>query len=173
MKPRFLKGTYKLTFLLIILIAISSCTLIPGPYYSDLDNFDEKPENKQLIGQYQLDIEPPASRAQAQLVLKKDSTFILKDVPVGVLKYFYSDYTKDHNNLENITGNWKVSENKDDSNFSVKIQLRNIDEKLDNISKDWKLYEKDNKPVVSIILGVPDSCETLNFIKRNTVDQND
>jgi hypothetical protein len=72
-----------------------------------------------LIGQYQLDIEPPASRAQAQLILKKDSTLILKEIPVGVLNVFYSDYTQDHNNLESITGNWKISEYKDDLNLSV------------------------------------------------------
>ena len=120
-----------------------------------------------MVGEYKLDINPPASRAPAKLTLKKDSTFIIKQIPIGVLNVFYSDYKQDDNNLENITGTWKITDNYDELKLSVDIQLSDINDKLDNIWTSWKLYEKDNKPVVLIILGDPDSCNALKFIKND------
>ena len=167
MKRRFLKRTYKLTFINLLFVLLSSCYLIPCNYYSDLNKFNNKPNFKQLVGNYQLDIEPPASRAQAQLILKKDSTFILKEVPVGVLNVFNSDFEQDDNSLENIIGTWQISDYGKETSLSVDINWSQIDEKLDDSQTSWKLYEKDNKPIVLIILGDPDSCESLKFIKKN------
>ena len=167
MKLKFLERTYNLTLVLILLIVFSSCTLIPCAYYSDLDTFDKTPVVSQMVGNYQLVIDPPSSRPQAQLILKKDSTFILKEVPVGVINVFDSDFEQDDNSLKNIIGTWHISEYDREDKLSVEIKLSQINKKLEDIWTNWKLYKIDNKPVVLIMLGDPDSCEALKFIKKD------
>jgi hypothetical protein len=145
---------------------LNSCYLIPCNYYSDLDNYDKIPELQKLIGNYKLDIDSPASAAPGELILKKDSTLILKNIPIGVLDVFRSDYDTKEKSPTEINGTWKISNYKDQLRLDVNLKFENVDKKLRNFKTDWDLYKKNEKPVILIILGDPDSCEALKFIKK-------
>jgi lipocalin len=126
---------------------------------------EKLPTENELIGDYKLNIKPPYSVGPAKLILNKNNTFELKNVPIGVLDVFNSDYKQNQKSLQDITGKWKISNN-DNYELKVSIEYNKIDSQLENIGSSWILYEQDKKPVILIILGDPDSCEALSFIKR-------
>ena len=127
----------------------------------------------ELEGHYTLNIEPPNSVGPAELILYENNLFKLKNVPIGVLDVFNSDYKQDRNSLQDITGKWKISNTDNNYELNVSIDYNKIDAQLGIVSANWKLYIKDKSPVILIILGDPDSCEALSFIKNeNTVGNN-
>jgi hypothetical protein len=162
------KSLSNIKWILLILfsVVLSNCGFIPCPYYSDLEQLEKLPTDEQLIGDYKLNIRPPNSVGPAELILKQNNTFELKNVPVGVLDVFNADYKQNEKSLQNITGKWKAYSDKDNYELNVTIEYNKIDPQLENIGTSWKLYEQDKKPVILIILGDPDSCEALSFIKK-------
>ena len=164
-----MKSLQNIKWILLILISVvlSNCGFIPCPYYSDLEQLEKLPTKGELIGDYKLNINPPNSVGPTKLVLNKNSTFELKNIPVGVLDVFNADYEQNGKSLEDITGKWKISKRENnDYELNISIEFNRIDSQLENISTSWKLYEQNNKPVILIILGDPDSCEALSFIKK-------
>ncbi len=162
------KKSYRnIKFLLLILFSVllSNCGFLTCPYYADLEQMEKLPTENELIGDYKLNIKPPNSVGPAELILNKNNTFELKNVPIGVLDVFNSDYKQNQKSLQDITGKWKISNN-DNYELNVSIEYNKIDSLLENIGSSWILYEQDKKPVILIILGDPDSCEALSFIKK-------
>ena len=155
MEPNFLKRTYKLTLIAVIFIIFSSCNLSTCNYSSDLENFDKIPELQSLIGNYKLDVNSLASVGPAELILKDDSSLILKNIPIGVLDVFNSDYEQNKESLQKITGTWKISNNGKQPILKVNLRFKNIDKELENYQTDWSLCEKNEKPIILIILGDP------------------
>ena len=158
---------FKWILLILFLVVLSNCEFIPCPYYSNLEQLEKLPTEAELIGNYRLIIKTTKSFESKKLVLNKNNTFKLQNVPVGVFDIFNSDYKQNVNSLQDITGKWKIvkSEN-NDYKLNVSIEFKRINSTLENVNTSWKLYEQNNKPVILIILGDPDSCEALSFIKK-------
>ena len=157
----------KLFLLILVTVLLSNCGFIPCPYYADLKQLENLPTKMDLKGHYMLNIKPPNSVGPVELILYENNIFELKNVPVGVLDVFNSDYKQDQKSLQDITGKWKIS-NSDNNNYELRVSIdyNKIDSQLENVGTYWKLYHQDKKPVILIILGDPDSCEALSFIKK-------
>jgi len=153
----------------IVLIAffgsVTGCSFLPCPYYSDLKelkNLDEE----ELIGSYYSDDNSYAQNGQAELMIKKNKSFLLKNIPIAVLDVFHTDYKQDMNNLQAITGNWKIPKEQENNELITEIEYNKIAPEFGNISTTWELFEKDGQPVILIIIGDPDSCRALSFVKK-------
>jgi len=152
---------------------MSNCRFAPCPYYAGLERLEKLPTKTELKGHYTLNIEPLSSVGPAELILYENNLFKLKNIPIGVLDVFYSDYKQGQNSLQDITGKWKISNSDNNYELNVSIDYKKIDSQLGIVSSNWELYYQDKKPVILIILGDPDSCEALSFIKNeNTVGNN-
>ena len=161
-----MKFIIRIIFTSVVLLSLIGCGLSTCPYYSDLEVIEDEIEKDNLIGIYKLDIDPPASVGPGELILKNNSDFILKNIPVGLLDVFNSDYSQDSETINDINGNWNLVANTNEPTISVELKFNEIDESLDNTTSTWNLYEKDGTRVILIILGDPDSCEALRFIKK-------
>ncbi len=166
MKRNVLERTLKLTLISTLLITLTNCYLFPCNYYSDLNKIDEAPEIQNMIGSYKLDIAPPASVGPGELILMDDSTLILKNIPIRILDVFNSDYNKKES-LQDIKGTWEFSKYNGQLSLNVNLKFKKIDGEIRNYKSHWSLYKKNIKPVILIILGDPDSCEALKFIKKD------
>ncbi len=145
-----------------------SCNIIPCGWTTDLTEVNEKPNSDFIIGIYRLDertinfIPGYEKAGNAELNLKKDGTLEIKDTPIGTFDFM--DYYDENDQNVNVIGKWKIRDGKDTAELSVDL---NFEEKYSelNTSTSWKIYEKDEKPVIFIILGDPDSCASARFIK--------
>ena len=64
-------------------------------------------------------------------------------------------------------GKWKTSYNKGTAELNVNVQFDSIKTDLTDFWTSWRIYEKDGKAVVFIIVGDPDSCSAARFEKTN------
>lgn len=163
------RDSYKKWFLLILVsIVFTKCGFIPCQYYSNLNKFDQLPSDNFLSGRYSLNDKPLNFIENAELVLNTNKTFVLKNIPVNLINIFYQDFVQNTDSLHDITGNWDINYNySNEVVLSIAIEYSKIDSKLEDTNTYWELYKQDNKPVVLIILGDPDSCEALSFKKVN------
>ena len=167
MKRKFLERILKLTLISTLLFTLTNCYLFPCPYYSGLNEFDETPKNQSVIGNYKLDINPPASSGPGELILMNDSTLIFKNIPISILDNFNSDYNNKKESLQDIKGTWEISKYNGQLSLAVNLKFKKTEGEIRNYKSHWSLYKKNNKPVILIILGDPDSCEALKFIKKD------
>ena len=159
-KPQF--GIYFL-----ILSAISSCTLIPCGWDSDLDTVEEKPKAEFLIGNYTLDertinyIQGYENAQNAELSLKPNGTFNMRKIPKGTFDFM--GYYKSMDISVDASGTWKTSFDKGTAELNVKVEFDSTKTDLADFWTSWRIYEKDNKPVIFIMVGDPDECAAARF----------
>ncbi len=152
----------------VFLITISSCTLNPCGWDSDLDSIKEKPTSEFLIGKYKFDertkrIQGFENSQNAELNIKSDGTFEMKNIPKGTLD-FMSYYDSMNVNID-ANGKWKVIYHKGAAELSVKVMFDSTKTDLNNFYTSWKIYKKDKKAVILIMVGDIDECSAARFEK--------
>lgn len=157
------------TYVLAALVFISSCRLIPCPWDSDLDLFDEKPKNELLIGKYQFDQRtlnhvPGYDKAQnAKLELNVDGTFEMTGIPKGTFDHIH------YHELDSTTvgafGHWTAGFDEGTAELNVRVKFDSAETDLKDFWTSWKIYLKDKNPIILIVLGDPDSCLAARFEK--------
>ena len=156
--------------IIIILTTISSCTLIPCGWDSDLDVLEEKPTNEFLIGKYKLDertikyIQKYENSQNAELNIKADGTFEMRNIPKGTLD-FIGYYDSMDINIDAI-GEWKTSYDKGTAELNVNVQFDSTKTNLTDFWTSWRIYEKGKKAVVFIMVGDPDECAAARFERK-------
>lgn len=151
----------------LVLSAISSCTLIPCGWDSDLDSVEEKPQTEFLIGKYKLDertlkyIQGYENAHSAELNIKPDGTFEMRKIPQGTFD-FMGYYNSMDINVD-ASGTWKTSFDKGIAELNVKVEFDNTKTDLPDFWTSWRIYEKDEKPVIFIMVGDPDECAVARF----------
>ena len=154
-----------------ILTTILICTLIPCGWDSDLDLVEKNPKNEFMIGKYKLDertveyIPGYENFQNAELNIKSDGTFEMRNIPKRTFD-FTSNYNS-NNDVVDAIGKWKTSYNKGTAELNVNVQFDSIKTDLTDFWTSWRIYEKDGKAVVFIIVGDPDSCSAARFEKTN------
>ena len=160
-------GKLLLGLYLLILLTISSCTLIPCGWDSDLNTIEEKPQVEFLIGKYKLDdrtlkyIQGYQNAQNAELNIKPDSTFEMRKVPKGTLDFM--GYYKSMDINVDASGTWKTSFDKGTAELIVNIEFDSTKTDLTDFWTTWRIYEKDEKPVIFIMIGDPDECAAARF----------
>ena len=156
-------------YIIIILISISSCTLIPCGWDSDLDLVEKKPENEFLIGNYKLDertlkyIQGYENSQSAELNIKSDGTFEMRNTPKRTFD-FMSNYNS-RDTIVDAIGKWKANFSKGTAELNVNVQFDSTKTDLTDFWTSWKIYEKDKKAIIFIIVGDPDNCSSARFEK--------
>ncbi|MDY0089432.1 MAG: hypothetical protein RBR78_03605 [Flavobacteriaceae bacterium] len=150
----------------VFLITISSCTLIPCGWDSDLDSVKEKPTNEFLIGKYQFDertkhIQGFENSQNAELNIKSDGTFEINNIPKRALDFnaSYMDKSID------VNGEWKANYYKEKALLNVKFMFDSTKTDLNDFYTSWRIYKKDQKAVIFIMVGDPDECSAARFEK--------
>ena len=158
-------------FISIILTSISSCSLIPCGWDSDLNLIEKKPQTEFLVGKYKLDertlkyIQGYENAISAELNIKSDGTFEMRNVPKGTLDFMGYYYSMDTN--VNATGNWKTNYRKGTAELNVSVKFDSTKTDLTDFGTSWRIYEKDDKPIVFIMVGDPDECSAARFEKKS------
>ena len=151
----------------LITITTSSCTYIPCGWDSDLDTIKEEPQTENLIGRYRLDERtikfiPGYENAQeAELNINADGTFDMQKIPKGTF-----DFMEYYNSMDiniDAKGRWKTSFNKGTAKLHVNVKFDSTKTDLKDFWTSWRIYEKDKKPVIFIIVGDPDECAAARF----------
>ena len=152
------------------LLPLISCNLVPCGWDYDLYKIHNKPTPKFLIGKYKLDkrtlnyIPGYKNAKNAELILEENGALIFENIPIGTFDFM--DYYDETEKNVNAIGKWKVRSGNYTANLDVDINFEKAYSKLD-FSTSWKIYEKEGKPVIFIIIGDPDSCAAARFIKKN------
>ena len=160
----------KWLIIVITLLLIISCNLLPCGWDYDLYKIHNEPTSEFIIGKYKLDertlnyIPEYENAKNAELILEENGTLILKNIPIGTFDFM--DYYNETEQNVNAIGNWKVRSGKYTANLDVDINFEKEYSKLD-MTTSWKIYEKERKPVIFIIIGDSDSCTAARFIKTN------
>ena len=100
---------------------------------------------------------------KALIVIKKNGTIEMNNIPINVF-----DLMKSNKEI-NVEGTWKLIylEERLEDRYLLSSSLKF--EKKDNIDDygtSWGIYKKNNKPVILIKVGDPDSCKAIRFIKK-------
>ncbi len=165
---KILRNNKNLLIIGIIFPLIIGCNLFPCGWATDLDEIDKKPTPDFLIGKYKLEertlnfIPGYENAKNAELNLEKNGSLIIKNTPIGTFDFM--DYYNETDQNVNAIGNWKARSGKYTAKLRVNLNFEKEYSELD-VSTSWKIYEKDGKPVIFIILGDPDSCAAARFIK--------
>ncbi|HTO36528.1 MAG TPA: hypothetical protein VLZ72_09825 [Flavobacterium sp.] len=150
----------------VFLITISSCTLIPCGWDYDLDLVKEKPTNEFLIGKYQFDertkhIQGFENSQNAELNIKSDGTFEINNIPKRALDFNASYMDKGIN----VSGEWRTSYRKGTAQLGVLVMFDSTKTDLNDFYTSWRIYKKDQKAVIFIMVGDPDECSAARFEK--------
>lgn len=150
----------------VFLITISSCTLIPCGWDSDLDSIKEKPTSEFLIGKYKFDertkrIQGFENSQNAELNIKSDGTFEIKNIPKRALDFnaSYMDKSID------VSGEWRASYREGTAQLGVLVMFDSTKTDLNDFYTSWRIYKKDQKAVIFIMVGDPDECSAARFEK--------
>jgi len=152
---------------LIIILLLSSCYLIPCGWDSDLQTVKGQTSTKSLVGTYRLDqiskqtIPNYNKLDNSEIVLQENGKLTYRNVPVST--FDFEKYYENNNQLTNGTGQWSVDNNV--GNEELFVTLDNT-ELLNAYSTSFRLYKKDNKYVIFIIMGDPDECLAARFVKE-------
>lgn len=134
----------------------------------------ENPKPEFLVGKYKLDnrtleYEIFKDSGDVELVINKDHTFQILKLPIEGAQF--GVFNEKKNIRININREWKTFEGKNDflsrenSIFHVSYNHDYNDSDSMGYGGSWKIYEKGGKPVIFYILGDPDSCEAVRYIK--------
>ncbi len=158
-------------YIITILFTISSCTLIPCGWDSDLDLVENNPKKEFLIGKYKLDertvkhIQGYENSQNAKLNIKADGTFEMRNTPKRTFDFMSNYNSKD--SVVDATGNWKTSYNKGTAELNVNVHFDSTKTDLTDFWTSWRIYEKNGKAIIFIIVGDPDGCSAARFEKIN------
>ncbi|MDO6744414.1 hypothetical protein Q4553_07505 [Tenacibaculum soleae] len=140
---------------------LTNCYLIPCNLDSGLDEFKANQKDEFFVGEYMVEkfINNGYNIDTGNLSLKinEDKTIEIKNIPKYILNLIESE------EKINISGKWETNyleESKKENYFLV------VSFKYNKSRKAWKLYKKNNKPVILIEVGDPDECSAIRFIKK-------
>lgn len=150
----------------VFLITISSCTLIPCGWDSDLDSIKEKPTSEFLIGKYKFDertkrIQGFENSQNAELNIKSDGTFEINNIPKRALDFNASYMDKGID----VSGEWRTSYREGTAQLGVLVMFDSTKTDLNDFYTSWRIYKKDQKAVIFIMVGDPDECSAARFEK--------
>lgn len=156
-------------FICIILTLITNCTLIPCDWDSDLNLVEKKPQDKFIIGKYKLDkrtlkkIKGYENSQNTELIINTDGTFEVKNTPKGIMHFMRFENSDEINTTS--TGEWKSSYNKGTAQLHVSIKCDTTNTGVTGFGALWRIYEKNNKAVIFIMVDNPDECTAVRFEK--------
>ena len=165
LKLEFKMNKNKWLIIVISLLLLISCNLVPCGWDYDLYRIHNKPTTKFLIGNYKPDERTRnyiKEYKNAELILEENGSLIFKNTPIRTFD-FMNYYDETEKNV-NAIGKWKVKSGNYTANLDVDLNFEKAYSKLD-YSTTWKIYEKEGKAVIFIIIGDPDSCAVARFIK--------
>ena len=160
-------GKSLLGLIVLFLSLAGSCALIPCSWDADLDALEKTPQADFLVGAYMLDERtlnyvPGYENAQnAVLNLNPDGTFEMRNVPKGTFDFM--GYYDEMNVTVDAKGTWKVGYGKGTAELNVSVEFDSTLTDLSNFWTSWRIYEKDKKPIVFIMVGDPDECAAVRF----------
>lgn len=114
-------------FIITTLTAISSCTLIPCGWDSDLNLVEKSPKNEFLIGNYKLDertikhIQGYENSQSAELKIKSNGTFEMLNTPKRTFDFMSNYNSKD--TVVDASGKWKTSYKKGTAELNVNVEF--------------------------------------------------
>jgi hypothetical protein len=147
------------------IVFFSSCYLIPCNLDSGLDELNIKKEDHFFIGEYVVEksIHNNFKTDKSIIKLKKDGTVEMNNMPIEIFDFMKTD------KKVNVNGTWKQNfiENRLDDRYYLPTNLElNEKPKVRVALRTIKIYTKNNKPVLFLEFGDPDSCTAIRFIKK-------
>lgn len=150
-----------------LLLLASSCNYLPCGWDDDLSQVSTIPIEQTIIGQYIPDeitkeIIPGYKISPAQIILENDGIMKFQNIP-GSTFDFEKYYSNNHEPISG-SGNWQVDNKENKIELDVKLKFQ--PNTLSNYGTSYRLYKKNGKYVIFIIVGDPDECSAARFIQQ-------
>lgn len=152
----------KMFFCLLLLIILSNCTLIPCGLDSGIDKIKEEQTIDFFVGEYVVEkfINDGNNLNIDDLSIKINENKVLE---INNIHGYILDLRL--NKKVNVKAKWKPVYYKGENFLSVDYKFSKKDS-LENYGASWKIYKKNNKPILLINIGDPDYCSAIRFIKK-------
>lgn len=153
---------FKIIFCLFSLTLFNNCHLIPCTLDSGLTPLIGKQKDDFFKGEYMVDqfVNNSYNINIDNLTMKIDKNSILEinNIHGHILNLRL-------NKKINVKAIWKPMFFKEKSLLTIHYKFAKKDS-IENYLTSWKVYKKNNKPVLLINIGDPDECTAIRFIKK-------
>jgi hypothetical protein len=122
---------------------------------------------KSLVGAYRFDeiskqtIPGYENLDNSEIVLQENGKLTYRNVPIST--FDFEKFYNNNNQLINGNGQWSINNNEGKEDLFVTLDSTEL---LNAYSTSFRLYKKENKYVIFIIVGDPDECVAARFVKE-------